>query len=147
MTIGNQIQFVTGFKKTDPNHTRSEIHCTLPNIKATPYIALPRRTKHMDKDDHGRVCFHRRPFANYVNPRKCTTEPVKLLDGTNMDVSSAKLQLMTTTVYAVDCACFCTLLKTQHYCLYPSGNCNPPLAFHPPPSFTHPPTSLYTRHS
>ena len=37
------------------------------------------------------VCFHRSLFANPVNSQRCTTEPVKLLDGTNKDVSGAKL--------------------------------------------------------
>ena len=41
---------MTGFMKTGPNRTRIE----LPNFKAT--LALPRHTKHMDKD--GQVCFH-----------------------------------------------------------------------------------------
>ena len=44
----------------------------------------------------GRVCFHRRPFANAVKPQRCTTEPVNPLDGINKDVSGAKLLLMTT---------------------------------------------------
>ena len=39
----------------------------------------------------GQVCFHRSPFANPVNPRRYTTEPVKLLDSINKDVSGAKL--------------------------------------------------------
>ena len=53
--------------------------------------ALPRRIKHMAKD--GQVYFHRRFFANPVKPQRCNTEPVKPLDGTNKDVSVAKLQL------------------------------------------------------
>ena len=71
--------------------------------------------QHMAKD--GQVSFHRRLYANPVNPQRCTTESVNPLDGTNKDVSGAKLQLTTTSVYPVDCACFCPLLKTQHYCL------------------------------
>ena len=59
----------------------------------------------------GRVCFHRRPFANPVKPQRCTTEPVNPLDGINKDVSGAKLLLMTTFVYPEACACFCPLLK------------------------------------
>ena len=45
---------------------------------------------------YGRVCFHRRPFANPVKPQRCTTEPVNPLDGIIKDVSGAKLLLMTT---------------------------------------------------
>ena len=98
-------------------------------------LALPRCTKHMAK--HGQVCFHRRLFANPAKPRRCTTEPVRPLDGINKDVSGAKLLLMTTSVYHVDCACFCPLLKTQHHCLCPNGRCNLPLASHPPPYTCH----------
>ena len=60
------------------------------------------------------------------------------LDGINKDVGGAKLLLTTTTVYPVDCACFCPLLKTQHHCLCPKGRCNPPSASHQPP----PPSTL-----
>ena len=106
----------------------------LPNIKATL------QAYHMAK--HCQVCFHRRPFANPVNLRKCTAEPMKPLDGTNKDVSGAKLQLMTTSVCSVDRVCFCTLLKTQHYCLCPSESSNLPSASHLPHPFplTHSPT-------
>ena len=118
--------------KTSPNYTRIEI-ILLPNIKATLYVALPRRTKHMAKD--GQVCFHRRLFANPAKPQRCTTDPVRPLDGINKDVGGAKLLLMTTSVYHVDYACcICPLLKTQHHCLCPNGRCNPPSASHPPPS-------------
>ena len=82
--------------------------------------------------------FHRRPFANPVKPQRCTTEPVRPLDGINKDVGGVKLLLTTTSVYTVDCACICPLLKIQHHCLCPNGRCNPPLASHPPP------TPLYT---
>ena len=54
------------------------------------------------------------------------------LNGINKDVGGAKLLLTTTSVYPVDCACVCPLLKTQHQCLCPNGRCDPPLAFHPP---------------
>ena len=87
----------------------------------------------MAKD--GQVCFHRRLFANPVKPQRCTTEPVRPLDGINKDVGGAKLLLMTTSAYRVDCACICPLLKTQHHCLCPNGRCNPPSASLPP---THP---------
>ena len=95
----------------------------------------------MAKD--GQVCFHRRLFADPVKPQMCTTEPVKPLDGINKDVGGAKLLLTTTSVYRVNCACVCPLLKTQHHYLCPNGRCNPPLAFHSSPP---PPTSLPTTH-
>ena len=92
----------------------------------------------MAKD--GQVCFHRRLFADPVKPQRCTTEPVRPLDGINKDVGGAKLLLTTTSVYPVDCACICPLLKTQHHCLCPNGKCNLPSASHPPP---HPLPSAY----
>ena len=58
----NCLLYVTGFVKTNPNLTRTEIH--FPNIKAVYTLALPRRTKHMAEDDQ--ICFHRRPFATLV---------------------------------------------------------------------------------
>ena len=85
----------------------------------------------MAKD--GQVCFYRRLFADPVKPQRCTTEPVKPLDGINKDVGGAKLLLTTTSVYPVDCTCICHLLKTQHHCLCPNGRCNPPSASHSPP--------------
>ena len=81
---------VTGFMKTGPNCTITEIHL-LPNIK----LALPGRTKHIAKG--GQVCFHRRLLANPEKPQMCTTEPVRPLDGINKDVGGAKLLLMTTS--------------------------------------------------
>ena len=98
-------------------------------------------TKHKLKD--GQVCFRRSPFANHVNPRRCTTEDVKPLDDTNKDVSGGKLKLTTTTACPVDCAYFCPLLDTQHYCLCFSGSCNLPSASHPPS----PPPPSYIHHS
>ena len=83
--------------------------------------------------EDGQVCFHRRLFADPVKPQRCTTEPVRPLDGINKDVGGAKLLLTTTSVYPVDCTCICPLLKTQHHCLCPNGKCNPPSASHPPP--------------
>ena len=47
----------------------------------------------MAKD--GQVCFHRRLFADPVIPQRCTTEPVRPLDGINKDVGGAKLLLTT----------------------------------------------------
>ena len=90
----------------------------------------------MAKD--GQVCFHRRLFADLVKPQRCTTEPVRPLDGINKDVGGAKLLLTTTSIYPVDCTCICPLLKTQHHCLCPNGRCNPPSASHPPPPPPHP---------
>ena len=91
----------------------------------------------MAKD--GQVCFHRRLFADPVKPQRCTTEPVRPLDGINKDVGGAKLLLTTTSVYPVDCTCICPLLKTQHHCLCPNGRSNPPSASHPPlPPPSHP---------
>ena len=81
----------------------------------------------------GQVCFHRRLFADPMKPQRCTTEPVRPLDGINKDVGGAKLLLTTTSVYPVDCTCICPLLKTQHHCLCPNGKCNPASASHPPP--------------
>ena len=57
----------------------------------------------------GQVCFHKRLFANPVKLQRCTTEPVGPLDSINKDVGGAKLLLTTTSVYPVDCACFCPL--------------------------------------
>ena len=56
----------------------------------------------MAKD--GQVCFHRGFFADPVKSQRCTTEPVRPLDGINKDVGSAKLLLTATSVYPVDCA-------------------------------------------
>ena len=84
--------------------------------------------------EDGQVCFHRRLFANPVKPQRCTIVPVRPLNGINKDVGGAKLLLTTTSVYPVDCACICPLLKTQHHCLCPNGKCNPPSASHPPPT-------------
>ena len=58
----------------------------------------------MAKD--GQVCFHRRLFADPVKLPRCTTDPVRPLDGINKDVGGAKLLLMATSVYPVDCACY-----------------------------------------
>ena len=91
----------------------------------------------MAKD--GQVCFHRGLFADPVKPQRCTTEPVRPLDGINKDVGGAKLLLTPTSVYPVDCTCICPLRKTQHHCLCPNGRCNPPSASHPPPPPPHPP--------
>ena len=44
----------------------------------------------MAKD--GQVCFHRRLFADPVNPQRFITEPVRPLDGINKDVGGAKLR-------------------------------------------------------
>ena len=85
-----------------------------------------------------------------VKPQRCTTEPVRPLDGINKDVGGSKLLLTTTSVYRVDCTCICPLLKTQHHCLCPNGKCNPPSASHPPPPPPHPPLARpppYRRHS
>ena len=92
----------------------------------------------MAKD--GKVCFHRRRFADSVNPQMCTTEPVRPLDGINKDVGGAKLLLTTTSIYPVDCTCICPFLKAQHHCLCPNGRCNPPSASYPPPSLPTPVT-------
>ena len=75
---------------------------------------------------------YRRPFADPVKSQWCTTESVRPLDGINKDVGGAKLLVTTTSVYPVDCACICPLLKTQHHCLCPNRRCNQPLASHPP---------------
>ena len=53
----------------------------------------------MAKD--GQVCFHRGLFANPVKPQRCTTEPVRSLDGINKDVDGAKLLLTPTSVYTL----------------------------------------------
>ena len=42
----------------------------------------------MAKD--GQVCFHRRLFANPIKPQRCTTEPVRPLDGINKDVAGVE---------------------------------------------------------
>ena len=84
----------------------------------------------MAKD--GQVYFHRRLFANPVKPQRCTTEPVRPLDGINKNVDGAKLLLTTTSVYPVDCAYISPLLKTQHHCLCSNGRCIWPSASHPP---------------
>ena len=106
------------------------------NIKATLKHCMPRRTKHMAKD--GQVCFHTRLFADSVKPQRCTTKPLRPLNGINKDMDGAKLLLMTTSVYPVDCACNCPLLRTQQHYLCSNGRCNPPLASHPlPPHLIH----------
>ena len=101
----------------------------------------------MAKD--GQVCFHRRLFADPLKPQRCTTEPERPLDGINKDLGGAKLLLTTTSIYRVDCACVCPLLKTQHHCLCPNGRCNPPLASHPlpPPTTRHLPPTHHLIHA
>ena len=49
---------------------------------------------------------------------------------------------MIISAYPVDCVCFCHLLKTQHYCLYPDKRHDLTLAAHSPPLPT-PLTHLY----
>ena len=134
---------MTGFIK--PVQIAQEMKSILlPEIKANT-LALPRRTKHMTKDDQG--CFHRRLFANLVKPQRCTTKPVKPLDGIDKDVSSAKLLLMTTSIYPVDCARFSPLLRHSTTCcvLSPMEAVTrlwlPTYLHHPTPL---PPTHLYT---
>ena len=58
-------------------------------------------TKHMAKDCQ--VFFHRGHFTYPVKSQRYTTESVRPLDGINKDVSEAKLQITTTSVYPVDC--------------------------------------------
>ena len=120
---------------------RNPIYCLTLKLR-TYTLALSSRTKHIAKDDQ--VCFHRGLFANPVKPQRCTTEPVRSLDGINKDVSGAKLLLTTTSGYPVHCACFSPLLKTQHHCLCPNGSCNPPSAFHPSPPPPRPPLTPTT---
>ena len=102
--------------KTGPNHTRTEIHFIAYNAKAIYTLAhcpdVPSTWLKI-----AQVCFHRRVIANPVKPQRCTTDPVRPLDGINKDVGGTKLLLTTTSVYPVDCACICPLLKTQHHCL------------------------------
>ena len=54
--------YVTGFAKTIPNHTRTEIQFSAEHYS----LVLPRNTKHMVID--GQVCFHRWLFADPVKP-------------------------------------------------------------------------------
>ena len=126
---------------------RNPIYCLTLKLR-THTLALSSCTKHIAKD--GQVCFHGGLFANTVKPQRCTTEPVRSLDGINKDVSDSKLLLTTTSSYPVHCACFSPLLKTQHHCLCPNGSCNPPSASHPspPPSHPHsPPPPPHPSHS
>ena len=63
----------------------------------------------MAKD--GQVCFHRRLFANPLKPQRCTTEPVRPLDGINKDVNGAKLLLMATSIYPCGLCLFLPLTE------------------------------------
>ena len=56
---------------------------------------------------------------------------MKPLRGFNKGACGTKLLPMTVLAYAVDCVCFCHLLDTQHCCLCPNGQYNPPPASHP----------------
>ena len=86
----------------------------------------------MAKD--GQVCFHRRLFGNPVKPQRCTTEPVKPLDGINKDLSGAKQLLMTTSVYPVDSVPYCRHSITV--CVLMEAVTHLQLTIHPPP-YTH----------
>ena len=51
----------------------------------------------------------------------------------NKDMCGAKLLLTTVFAHPMDCAYFCDLLKTQHFCLSSNGKYNPPPTAHPTP--------------
>ena len=86
------LKYVTGFAKTVPNRTKTEIK----------FIAEHScTTKHMTTG--GQVCFHRQLFACPVKPRRCTIgslEPVNSV--INKDVSGPRLLPMTVLTYPVD---------------------------------------------
>ena len=89
---------MTGFAKTVPNHTRTEIHLLL-NIKATLLYYVPRNTKQMAID--GQVYFQTWLFATPVKPLRCTTGSVELVNGINADVNGARLLPTTVSTYSI----------------------------------------------
>ena len=60
-------------------------------------------------------------FADPVKQQRCTTGPVRPLDGINKDVCGAKLHPMAVFAYPVDCDCWCHLLDTHCCCMSPGG--------------------------
>ena len=78
---------MTGFVKTDPNHTKTEIRFIAEHQTFT--LVLPRNTKHMAID--GQVCFHKQPFSIPVKPLRCPTGFLGPVNGINKDVNGARL--------------------------------------------------------
>ena len=72
-----------------------------------------------------------RAFLEPVKSKRCTTEPVELLNGINKDVCGAKLYRPI------------HLLNTHYCCLCLNGSLSLPLASHPPPQ---PPAPLPPAH-
>ena len=124
---------VTGFTKIVLIGTRNEIHFIADYWTYT--LALPKNTKHIAID--GQVCFYWRLIADPIKPPWCNTETVGPVDGTNKDVTGARLLPTTVSTCPVDWVPFCHSLKTQHCCLCPYGSFNPPPPPTPPPP-THP---------
>ena len=71
------VVYVTGFAKTVPNHTRTEIQL---NIKPMYTLAL-RTKKHQTQDHRWPGLLSQMAFANLVKPPRCTTGSVKLVNG------------------------------------------------------------------
>ena len=63
--------YVTGSGKAGLIRTSTEIHFM--SVRESNTHALPRKTKHSTIDDQ--VCFHRRLFADTVEPRGYISRP------------------------------------------------------------------------
>ena len=109
-------------------------------------VALSRCIPSIIMAKDGQVCFHRGPFADLVKQQRCTTEPVRPLDGINKDVCGAKLHPTAVLAHPVDYDCWCHLLDTNCCCMRPIGTLNPSSASHPLLTSL-PPPSPYTCHS
>ena len=118
-----------------------------PTYTLLHYLKI-QNTKHIAIDDQ--VYFHWRLIAEPVKPPWCNTVSVGPVNGTNKDVTDARLLPTTVSTCPMDRVPFCLLLKTQYCCLCPYGRFNPPPATHmlppslppsnqPHPSPTHPP--------
>ena len=103
---------MTGFAKTIPIRTRTEIHFNADS----------------------QVYFHRWLFANPVKPCWCIMGPMKPLGSTNQNWRGVKLLPMPILTYPADCVHICHLVKMQYHCLCPNGRENPPLACPPTPT-------------
>ena len=115
--------YVTGFAKSDPNHTRIENRFYRPTLMLHS-LALSWDTKNMAKSKSAFTTVFYQP----LKPWMCTTWPVEPMGDIKKDMCGTKL--LPTTV-------------TQHCCLCPCGRYNLPLAAHPPqlptPLSSHPP--------
>ena len=105
-------------------------------------LNLHNNTKHIALD--GQVCFHWRLIADPVKPPWCNIGSVGPVDGTNKDVTCARLLPMTISTCPVDWVPFCHSLKTQHCCMCPYGSFNLPPATHPPSTHPTPPPPTHS---